>query len=47
MPLERNLLGPRTERASGRIEVYSGVARLARTVWASEVKRAGYGGRGI
>jgi pimeloyl-ACP methyl ester carboxylesterase len=41
MPLERNLLGPRTDPASGRIEVYSGVARLARTVWASEVKRAG------
>lgn len=38
--LERNLLGARTE-APTKIEVYSGVARLARTVWASEVRRAG------
>jgi pimeloyl-ACP methyl ester carboxylesterase len=35
--LERNLLAaPATE--SGGVEIYSGVARLARTVWASEVK---------
>ena len=38
--LERNLLGARTE-APVKVEVYSGVARLARTVWASEVKPAG------
>jgi len=38
--LERNLLGARTE-APTKVDVYSGVARLARTVWASEVKQAG------
>jgi len=38
--LERNLLGARTE-AHARVEIYSGVARLARTVWASEVRAAG------
>jgi pimeloyl-ACP methyl ester carboxylesterase len=38
--LERNLLGARTE-AHAKVEIYSGVARLARTVWASEVKAAG------
>lgn len=37
--LERNLLGARTE-AHAKVEIYSGVARLARTVWASEVKVA-------
>lgn len=40
MSLERNLLGARTE-APSKVEVYSGVARMARTVWASEVKAAG------
>jgi alpha-beta hydrolase superfamily lysophospholipase len=40
MQLERNLLGARTE-APTKVEVYSGVARLARTVWSSEVKIAG------
>ncbi len=39
-PLERNLLGARTE-ASTTVDVYSGVARMARTVWASEVKQVG------
>lgn len=40
MELERNLLAaPQTP--SGRVDVYSGVARLARTVWGSEVKAAG------
>jgi hypothetical protein len=38
--LERNLLGARTE-AHTKVEIYSGVARLARTVWGSEVKIAG------
>jgi pimeloyl-ACP methyl ester carboxylesterase len=38
--LERNLLGARTE-AHTKVEIYSGVARLARTVWASEMKIAG------
>jgi pimeloyl-ACP methyl ester carboxylesterase len=38
--LARNLLGARTA-AHAKVEIYSGVARLARTVWASEVKRAG------
>jgi pimeloyl-ACP methyl ester carboxylesterase len=38
--LERNLVGARTE-AHAKVEIYSGVARLARTVWASEVKIAG------
>ena len=38
--LERNLLGARTE-AHAKVEIYSGVARLARTVWASEVKISG------
>lgn len=40
MNLERNLLGPRSE-AHASVEIYSGVARLAQTVWASEVKIAG------
>jgi pimeloyl-ACP methyl ester carboxylesterase len=38
--LERNLLGARTE-AHQKVEIYSGVARLARTVWGSEVRIAG------
>jgi pimeloyl-ACP methyl ester carboxylesterase len=38
--LERNLLGAPVE-ASTRVEIYSGVARLSRTVWASEVRVAG------
>jgi pimeloyl-ACP methyl ester carboxylesterase len=37
---ERNLLGARTQ-AHQKVEIYSGVARLARTVWASEVRIAG------
>lgn len=37
---ERNMLGARFE-PSGRVDIYSGVARLARTVWASEVKKPG------
>ncbi|HMG43255.1 MAG TPA: alpha/beta hydrolase [Acidimicrobiales bacterium] len=38
--IERNLLAaPQVARA--RVDVYSGVARLARTVWASEVRPAG------
>jgi pimeloyl-ACP methyl ester carboxylesterase len=39
-PLERNLLGARSE-ASQRVDIYSGVARLSRTVWASEQRSAG------
>ncbi len=38
--IERNLLATRTE-AHAKVEIYSGVARLARTVWGSEVKIAG------
>lgn len=38
--LERNLLAARTE-AHQKVEIYSGVARLARTVWASEMRVAG------
>lgn len=38
--LERNLLGAPIG-ASKRIDVYSGVARLSRTVWASEVRKHG------
>lgn len=38
--LEWNLLGARTAEHR-RVEIYSGVARLARTVWASEVRMAG------
>ncbi len=38
--LERNLLGARTE-AHQKVEIYSGVARLSRTVWGSEVRVAG------
>jgi pimeloyl-ACP methyl ester carboxylesterase len=38
--LERNLLGAPTEEHQ-RVEIYSGVARLSRTVWASEVRLAG------
>ena len=38
--LERNLLAaPQAEHA--KVEIYSGVARLARTVWGSEVRRPG------
>jgi pimeloyl-ACP methyl ester carboxylesterase len=40
MEHERNLLGARFE-ASGRVDIYSGVARLASTVWASEVRKPG------
>lgn len=38
--LERNLLAARTAEHR-RVEIYSGVARLARTVWASEVRKTG------
>jgi pimeloyl-ACP methyl ester carboxylesterase len=38
--LERNLLAAPQE-AHAKVEIYSGVARLARTVWGSEVKQAG------
>jgi pimeloyl-ACP methyl ester carboxylesterase len=38
--LDRSLLGAPTE-AHQKVEIYSGVARLSRTVWASEVRRAG------
>ncbi len=38
--LERNLLGAPTEEHQ-KVEIYSGVARLSRTVWASEVRSAG------
>jgi pimeloyl-ACP methyl ester carboxylesterase len=38
--LERNLLGAPTE-AHQKVEIYSGVARLAKAVWASEVRIAG------
>jgi pimeloyl-ACP methyl ester carboxylesterase len=38
--LERNLLAAPTE-AHQKVEIYSGVARLARTVWGSEVRIAG------
>jgi pimeloyl-ACP methyl ester carboxylesterase len=38
--LERNLLGA-TVAASKRVDIYSGVARLSRTVWASEVRSTG------
>lgn len=38
--LERNLLGA-TIGASKRVDIYSGVARMSRTVWASEVRKAG------
>jgi hypothetical protein len=37
---ERNLLGARTV-VPAKVEIYSGVARLARTVWASEVRPVG------
>jgi pimeloyl-ACP methyl ester carboxylesterase len=37
---ERNLLAAPQE-THAKVEIYSGVARLARTVWASEVKRPG------
>lgn len=39
-PLERNLLGASVPPPT-RVDVYSGVARLSRTVWASEVRREG------
>ena len=35
---ERGLLAA-PQAAHARVEIYSGVARLARTVWASEVDR--------
>jgi pimeloyl-ACP methyl ester carboxylesterase len=38
--LERNLLGA-SSQPHAKVEIYSGVARLARTVWASEVRRPG------
>src|SRR3954468_8913212 len=38
--LERNLLAAPQE-AHAKVEIYSGVARLARTVWGSEVRIAG------
>ncbi len=38
--LERNLIAAPQE-AHAKVEIYSGVARLARTVWGSEVKVAG------
>jgi pimeloyl-ACP methyl ester carboxylesterase len=38
--LERELLGAPSQ-PHAKVEIYSGVARLARTVWASEVRRAG------
>jgi len=38
--LERTLLGAPVPEAS-RVEIYSGVARLSRTVWASEVRALG------
>ncbi|MFI5041272.1 MAG: alpha/beta hydrolase family protein [Acidimicrobiales bacterium] len=38
--LERNLLGAPTE-SHQKVEIYSGVARLSRTVWGSEVRCAG------
>lgn len=38
--VERNLLGALTE-AHQKVEIYSGVARLARTVWGSEMRIAG------
>jgi pimeloyl-ACP methyl ester carboxylesterase len=38
--MERNLLAARFEPSS-RVDIYSGVARLARTVWASEVRAEG------
>jgi len=38
--IERNLLGAKTQ-AHAKVEIYSGVARLARTVWASEVRPSG------
>jgi alpha-beta hydrolase superfamily lysophospholipase len=40
MELERNLLAA-PQATHTRVEIYSGVARLARTVWASEVRVAG------
>ena len=44
MDIERNLLAaPQAEHQ--RLEIYSGVARLAKTVWASEVRAAGTGRR--
>jgi hypothetical protein len=38
--LERNLLAAPQE-AHAKVEIYSGVARLARTVWGSEVRAEG------
>ena len=38
--LERNLLAAPQE-AHAKVEIYSGVARLARTVWGSEVRVEG------
>ena len=36
--LERNLLAAPLLTSGGPVDVYSGAARLAATVWASEVK---------
>jgi pimeloyl-ACP methyl ester carboxylesterase len=41
LSVERNLLGAVAPEHQ-RVEIYSGVARLARTVWASEVRPAGH-----
>src|SRR5207249_6367654 len=38
--LERNLVAA-PQAAHGKVEIYSGVARMARAVWGSEVRRAG------
>jgi len=38
--IEQNLVGARTD-SHAKVEIYSGVARMARTVWASEMKAAG------
>ena len=40
MDIERNLLAA-PQAAHQRVDVYSGVARLAKTVWASEVRAKG------
>lgn len=40
MSIERNLIAAAAS-AHSRVEIYSGVARLAKTVWASEVRESG------
>ncbi|HEX3899750.1 MAG TPA: alpha/beta hydrolase [Mycobacteriales bacterium] len=40
MSIERNLVAAAAD-AHSRVEIYSGVARLAKTVWASEVRESG------